>query len=175
MVRWSSHRFELIVKLQHVHIHAEFVNEYSILYVRIGSGWQLWCEWWSVCVWVGVGMCVCVTLCCMCETCLSKKDVGFHADMLCGVTNLFPLSQLTYCNKEHFLSVWISAPHAPPTRLSFSVPPRCGISPAGCATSSWKKQKSSKKEREEKWRRRRRRSGRHWRRRPDRTWPMLRR
>lgn len=59
----------------------------------------------GVCVWVGVGMCVCVTLCCMCETCLSKKDVGFHADMLCGVTNLFPLSQLTYCNKEHFLSV----------------------------------------------------------------------
>lgn len=27
------------------------------------------------------------------------------------VTNVFPLSQLTYCNKEHYLSVWISAPH----------------------------------------------------------------
>lgn len=30
------------------------------------------------------------------------------------VTNLFPLSQLTYCNKEHYLSVWISATHTPP-------------------------------------------------------------
>ena len=125
---------------------------------------------------VCVCVCVCVFRCYMCGTCLSKTDVGFHADMLReGYKSVSPVTAHLLLQRAFSLRLNLCASRPHLTRLPFSVPPRCGISPAGCATSSWRRRKSSKKESEESWPRRRRRSGRHWRRRPERTWPMQRR
>lgn len=120
MVRWSSHRFELIVKLQHVHIHAEFVNEYSILYVRIGSGWQLWCEWWSVCVWVGVGMCVCVWLCVVCVKPVCQRRMwDFMQTCSVGLQICFPChSSLTATKSTFYLSESLRLTPPQPASLS---------------------------------------------------------
>lgn len=74
--RWSSHMFDFMVKLQYVHmciyIHAAVVNEDSIV-----------CQDWirlTVIMQVMDCACACVRAC-VCETGLSKKDVGFHGNM----------------------------------------------------------------------------------------------
>lgn len=100
-----------VVMLQYVetciYIHAAFVNVDSIC-----QGWIRF----TVIMLVMDCLCVCDGL----LVCVQCASVWFHvismnpvAKERCGiscrhasvrVTNLFPLSQLTYCNKEHFLS-----------------------------------------------------------------------
>ncbi len=132
--------------------------------------------------YVSDGLCVCVCVCVRVSmlyvwNLFVKERCGIscrHAPQ--GLQICFPChSSLTVTKNTFSLSECPPPTRHPTPSHSLCVRHRCGISPAGCATSSWKKQRSSKKEMEEKLQRRRRRSGRHWQRQPDRTWQMLRR
>lgn len=149
----SQDRSELFLKLQYVHLHACIIRKWERCMSRLDRV-NIPCYTWETRPnKEGWGV--------LCRGALWGLQIGFlRHSPLPATRNTFSLSE----------SSW-----HPGSRLPFSVTPRCGISPAGCATSSWKRRRSSKKETAETWRRWRQRSGRRWRRRPDHTWPTLRR
>lgn len=88
-----------------IYIHAAFMNVYSV--------YQDWIRM-TVIMWVIDSLCVCVSVwfhVTFVKPVCQRRMWDFMQTRSVRVTNLFPLSLFTYCNKEHFLA--LPGCHAP--------------------------------------------------------------